>query len=304
MNTVTGYIPGLRKRKVEEEAAEETPTSKRARVSEAEITPRSRPSPQKGKMRSVKNPAVPSSLSTITEYSEPSTLLDAAPDTTPSKRRLPQPEPLPHHTPSSLPRHLPQSTPLRRRIADVRAKKEELSVTPARRYAWEKKPAMQLPKEKNADARLAKMQALHDAKQKVAQLSEDPDVKDVMAHSYLGRKRVKIDNLAVIPHHRPGESSSTFRVPDYDSDEEISVDGDAEEISNVFEEQETVQDVPQEQTPVQPQQAQPQPQLQPQQPAFMFPSVGAKPPTYHVSREFQEQAGAWFGQGLAGFVPV
>ena len=57
------------------------------------------------------------------------------------------------------------------------------------------------------------------------------------------RKRVKVDSLAWIPHHRPGESSGTFRVPDIDSDDEMEVDETIPERSNVFAEAEEMEKV-------------------------------------------------------------
>lgn len=47
-------------------------------------------------------------------------------------------------------------------------------------------------------------------------------------------KRVKIEHLKEIPHNLPGESSGSFRFPEFDSDDEIEVDEDAEEIENPF----------------------------------------------------------------------
>jgi hypothetical protein len=47
-------------------------------------------------------------------------------------------------------------------------------------------------------------------------------------------KRVKVEHLKEIPHNLPGEPSGSFRFPDFDSDDEIEVDEDAELIENAF----------------------------------------------------------------------
>lgn len=52
-------------------------------------------------------------------------------------------------------------------------------------------------------------------------------------------KRVKIEHLKEIPHNRPGESSGSFRFPEADSDDEMTVDEDAELIDNAFDEEDT-----------------------------------------------------------------
>lgn len=164
--------------------------------------------------------------------------------------------------------------------------------TPAPRpYAWEKQPAMQKPKEKNADARAAKLQRYNELREELERLKKDADIQEIEAHSVHRRKRVKIDDLAVIPHNRPGDPSGTFRVPDPDSDDEISIDGDFEERMNVFEASEKAQDEPAE--PAEPPAA-----------MFMFPEVGRRPESYHVTEEFKEAAGNRFAEGLAAFLAV
>lgn len=135
------------------------------------------------------------------------------------------------------------------------------------------------------------------------ELKQDADIKDMTAQSARSRKRVKIDNLAAIPHNRPGDSSSTFRVPDIDSDDEMEVDANVEERSNIFEdvemeketekeaaieaEKDTVKEVEHIQVPV-----------------FEFPDVGAKPADYVVTEDYQNEAGLWFEKGLHGFIPA
>ena len=116
-------------------------------------------------------------------------------------------------------------TPVRRRtIASVKAAKRAEMNKPLPRFAWEKEPK---PRLKNADERLAKIRTLEDLRRKVKDLEQDEDVRRPT-------KRVKVDNLAEIPHNRPGDASSTFRVPDIDSDDEMEVDWNVEERSNVF----------------------------------------------------------------------
>ena len=304
MAGLAGYVPGLRKRAAEDEAATAAPARKRTRVDEPEKTPvRLRPTHQKHLMRSVKNPAVPSSLSTITERSEQS-LLDMAPDTTPSrKRRFDDSAIQPHSSmPESTP-SVPGSTPhpKRRTLQSVRAKRALASNPPAPvPYAWEKQPRMQKPKEPNADARAAKVEHYMQMKRELERLKQDADIKEIEAHSVHRRKRVKIDELAVIPHNRPGDPSGTFRMPEPDSDDEISVDEDFEETMNVYTATEKAQDEPIE--PIQP--IQPIQPVQPEEPVFTFPEVGQRPETYHETEEFKDAAGDLFAAGLAEFVTV
>jgi hypothetical protein len=194
----------------------------------------------------------------------------------------------------------------------------QLGTPPARPYAWEKNAAKPKPKEPNADVRLAKLQQLQEleAKAKQAQqeadklkaemnrMKQDADIREIEAHSVHRRKRVKVDHLKVIPHNRPGDSSSTFRVPEIDSDDEMSVDEDVEEDSNVFEELEKRYEQAQQQTPVQPPipTMTQTPRTVEQQPMFTFPNVGNKPDNYHVSEEFKEAAGKFFDHGFQQYI--
>lgn len=195
--------------------------------------------------------------------------------------------------------------------------------------------AKQAPKEKNADARLAKMRELeyhraqmrelkyHEAQAKL--LEADPDVMEIEGQSAIRRKRVKVDHLAEIPHNRPGDSSSTFRVPDIDSDDEMSVDEDVEEMANVFEEGSTtgmeeagVKEAPKaaeakasgakegskegaKEVGVNETVGQEQ-VLQQEKWVFEFPEVGPRAPNVHMSEEESAMCGAMFSKGLAEFL--
>ena len=147
---------------------------------------------------------------------------------------------------------------------------------------------MQKPKEKNADARAAKLQRYNELREELERLKKDADIQEIKAHSVHRRKRVKIDDLAVIPHNRPGDPSGTFRVPDPDSDGEISVEDDWSENSNVFDGSEKAEEEP----------------VAQDAPVFVFPEVGQRPLGYHVTEEYREAAGNLFAEGLAAFMAV
>lgn len=322
------WFPGLKKRKADD-ALDDAPTPKARAVESSENTPIGRPIAAKHLMRSAKDLNVPSSLSTVTEYTEPPSMLET--DTTPSK-----------------PARLPPATPRRTPAAVRRAQRTSRSAsnTPARvPWVGERNMAKEKPKQPNADARIATIQQWHDIKKEYERLRDDPVVKEVEGH---GRKRVKVDNLPVIPHNRPGDSSSTFRVPDIDSDDEMEVDEEVEETTNVFEDSEKLQEktpgttpmrastqpttTPLQQpstqrtaTPLQQQSTQqtmsslqppatqqtttslPQPSPSAQQatteePTFDFPDVAPWSPSMEVSEEFKEQAGQAFAKGFAAWL--
>lgn len=146
---------------------------------------------------------------------------------------------------------------------------------------------MPKPKEPNADARLAKLERMRVLQMELEELKRDEDIKEMEAHSVHRRKRVKVDDLVSIPHNRPGDSQSTFRVPDVDSDDEMEVDSEVQERSNVFEE---LEDNSEEEVEDHVQQK------------YEFPDVGRVPHGYHVSTEFKEAAGHMFTAGLAEFL--
>ncbi|KAK3721905.1 hypothetical protein LTR37_002721 [Vermiconidia calcicola] len=302
-------------------------------VEDAQRTPRSatqRPTAQYSARDyvgpSAKNPRVPTSLSTITEYSEPS-FLSSYPEATPSKpsrvqsqRSLQVPQNTPtvrsHRTQGSQsPSSVPQSTSFLqdstsssllqgtstmappRRSAQLRAQASvKTSTTPAsKQYAWEKRDATPKPREPNADARLAKLNQIRELQRQLDELEKDEDIKDIEAHSIHRRKRVKIDDLAVIPHNRPGDSVSTFRVPDIDSDEEMSVDEDIDQSSNMFAQAETTQELPPPPPPAAHVPESPAPTL-------TFPGIAPRPADYHVTEEYQEEAGRLFVEGFEAWL--
>ncbi|KAK5175623.1 uncharacterized protein LTR77_000762 [Saxophila tyrrhenica] len=238
---------------------------KRVRVEEPEAaTPRATfpPSPRDWTGPSAKNPRQPTSLSTINEYSEPThtTILEDSTPSRPSRSAPSRGLQAPQNTPAIKPRRsvaspspssstfsnlstMPQSTPflMRRSAANRLAKRAAANSTP-KPFAWARDTPR--PREPNADARLEKIQRIRALEKQLQELKSDDDVKDIEAHSIHRRKRVKIDDLAVIPHNRPGDSSGTFRVPDYDSDEEIEVDSDCMDLSgnsNIFDDAEKAQ---------------------------------------------------------------
>lgn len=252
--------------------------AKRARGPEPQETPPSvrqqRDSARDFVGPSSKNPKVPTSLSTITEYTEPSSAVIDAPDTTPSKPsraasshhlKAPQNTPAtakrsfdstqdldaPDSTTPTAPQSafsasstsIYQSTPthqpnMMRRSAQLRAARiaQQNTPTTSRPYAWERNTATPKPREPNADARLAKIQRIRDLERQLNELKEDVEVQQIESHSIHRRKRVKIDDLASIPHNRPGDSVGTFRVPEPDSDDEIEVEDSMDVDSNIFEE--------------------------------------------------------------------
>ena len=308
---VLGYLasPFSRKRAAPAEEEEVARSQKRVRIETAQSTPRAphqHQSPREYAGPSAQNPKMPTSLSTITEYSEPS-LLSSVMDSTPSRpsrapsQRTPH---VPQNTPTmpshpeqepqstlKVPEHtlsMPQRTPgtpvVMRRSAVLRAaRRAQQSARPPMNppYAWEKTTSK--PKEPNADARLAKMQRLRDLQKELEQLKQDDDIKDMEAHSVHRRKRVKVDELVSIPHNRPGDSASTFRVPDVDSDDEMEVDEDVlQQISTSKEVQDDHQ-----QDPV---------------PQFQFPEVGPRPADYQVTEEFGQEAGRLFEEGWASYL--
>ena len=333
------WFPGLRKRPAED-AATGSPAPKVRVIEQPESSLVPEQSPVRphttGKMMSAKNLNVPSSLSTVTEYTEPPSFVESVPDTTPSKKRrntstsladpilmsrIPTITPTASAAPMRTSRTAP-STPMQKPSAIRRANRlnglSSNSATPRVPYAWEKNAAKPKPKETNADARLEKLKQLEFYRAQVAALEADSDIRDIEGHTAIKRKKVNVDKLKVIPHNRPGDSSSTFRVPDIDSDDEMSVDEDVEETPNIFEENDQLQ-TENEQMQTQHEQMQtqydqvqvqtPSNQVQMQDdefeiPVFEFPNVAPRPADYEVndSEEYREQAGRDFAAGFAAWV--
>lgn len=259
-----------RKRPAEDDDETETASrNKRMRTEDVQRTPHSgqRESPRDYAGPSTKNPKLPTSLSTITEYTEPSRLSSIT-DTTPSKPPRAMPQRLPP----------PSSTPLIRRAAQVRAARAAQSGKVAPTYAWEMRTATPKPREPNADARLAKLERMKALEKELEELKKDEDIMEMQSHR---RKRVKIDNLRTIPHNKPGDSAGTFRVPEPDSDDEIEVMEDVEVSSNVFDEDK---------------------EEEPEVPVFTFPDVGLQADDYHVTPEYQEACGQLFAEGFNEWV--
>jgi hypothetical protein len=193
-------LPANRKRTTSEE--ESTPTKRpRVDIAQASCTART---PRALLAPSTKDWRASTSLSTVSENTEPPFSADRVPATTPSKRRT---------------------------IAATRVRRQQAMGRPSNITA----PPLSL---KNADQRWEKMRRLQDLRKELAELNRDEDVLEMESHR---RKRVKVDTLAYIPHHRPGESSSTFRVPDIDSDDEMEVDISVPERANAFEEAATLE---------------------------------------------------------------
>lgn len=99
--------------------------------------------------------------------------------------------------------------------------------TPSR--AWEHPTA---PRETNADERLKKVHMVTEMRKKLKELEQEMETGDVAPRP---AKRIKVTDAAEIPHRAPGDSLSTFRVPDVDSDDEMEVDEEVEMKTNVFE---------------------------------------------------------------------
>ncbi|KJX96022.1 hypothetical protein TI39_contig844g00016 [Zymoseptoria brevis] len=143
----------------------------------------------------------PTPLGAISEYTEPSETNIRRPEPTPSRHRD---------------------------IASVRRRRELASQVTIPRRAWDPKP---LPRDPNADSRLEKLRAYHEAKDHLHNLQKDEEIKEMTQHR---TKRVKIDDLVAIPHNRPGDASGTFRMYDADSDDEMEVEEDCEVRENIF----------------------------------------------------------------------
>nr|POF15355.1 hypothetical protein CFP56_42244 [Quercus suber] len=143
---------------------------------------------------SSRNPQVPTSLSAITERTERSTSVPGS-----------------LNTPSRAPRS----------VRAVRAARQN-SGTPAGRRTWQ---AHARQSTSSASMRYHRMRQLD------LEVEERQHDQERNAHR---SKRVKVSDLVTLPHHRPGESSSTFRVPDIDSDGEMEVDEDVPVRSKPF----------------------------------------------------------------------
>ena len=217
-----GELPASRKRSPPEQehdtetATQETPVTPAAK---RQKTPRA----HTFSGPSSKNIHHPTSLSTITEYSEPTERAESEQPRTPS--RAPVVASQPPHTPE-----VPQEVVRRHRtIASVRAAAAQRAAAlnnPTRAWSVPKRP-----RDPNADRRIAKLRRFHELQAQLEEMRGDEEIKELIGHNI---KRVKVDELTSIPHNRPGDAASTFRVPDIDSDDEMEVDEDLIARSNVF----------------------------------------------------------------------
>lgn len=147
-------------------------------------------------------------------------------------------------------------------------------------------------------------------KEHMQSLEKDEEIREMVVHR---TKRVKIDDLLYIPHNRPGDPSSTFRVYDDDSDDEMEVDEAVELRKNVFEEV-IVEEVvtaqaspPKKERPAvqkePPQREQPalqkkeQPSVQNGQ-SWVFPSVTKRQDCYQEGTAQEARLGAIFRMGF------
>ncbi|KAK0876028.1 hypothetical protein LTR87_010181 [Friedmanniomyces endolithicus] len=282
--TPLGVLTPARKRSAEEEIDTPRP-AKRATPA---ATPTAAKTPRAFLMPSTKNRRVPTSLSTVTEYTEDQSQLGR---TLPIGTTPAMPEEHSEFASSLLAGTTPSKPPQRRSIASVRAKRLQNAGTPLPPLSWEQRaraitPAA--PAENNADRRFEKAERLRKLHKELAELNKDEDIIEMESHR---RKGVKVDDLQYIPHNRPGESSGTFRVPDIDSDDEMEVEMSVPERSNVFEEA-----VAREPTPAAV--AEPRPEEQQQQeeePMWVFPSVGKRDPNEpRLTHEEEMEARAAF----------
>ncbi|TKA63228.1 hypothetical protein B0A55_12403, partial [Friedmanniomyces simplex] len=223
-------------------STEQTTTKRKhsAAPAEEEETPRPAKTPRAFLMPSTKNRRVPTSLSTVTEYTEYA-------------------EEISEFGSSLLAGTTPSKPPQRRTVASARASRLRDAGTPLPPLSWEQRAHLATPiapAESNADRRFEKAERLRKLQKELAELNQDEDIIEMESHR---RKRVKVDDLQYIPHNRPGESSGTFRVPDIDSDDEMEVEMSVPERVNVFEEAAAGRE--------------PSPE-----PMWVFPSVGKRDP--------------------------
>ena len=303
LSSVGSYIPipFARKRRPDGDVVE--PSQKRARLGESEMEPDSTPllppagdatqqpsqkrkragSPARTPGPSTRIPGTVTSLSTISERTERSTLSDV-PENTPASSAAGFPwgprSQIIHSTPTQAPR--PRSVAEMRAAAERRRNK-----TPSTNsFSWSGRGSTPLPKLPNADERYEKLQRLNRLESQLEELKKDEDIIEMQK---LRRKRVKIDNLPVIPHNLPGDPDSTFRVPEYDSDEEMEVLYDVPEEENSFQSNEEEDERELEQTPT-------------PTPTFAFPDVGPRPANYEASETYKKTAENDFATGFQKYV--
>lgn len=269
-----------------------------ARTETLQQTPRSAKSltPHTFTGPSTHNRRVPTTLGTITENTEQSAF--------PQFNSTTSTEP-PISTPSRVPR--------RRSIKDVRAMHEAKRQTPTTgSYTWEQRGRTSTtpkppPPSMNADQRyekLARYQALQrdiEARLKEKEeLEKDGDIEEMRSHK---RRKVHVDSLVAIPHRKPEDPAGTFRVPDWDSDDEMEVDENVEERVNVFEQAQQVQQEQQklrelEKTVQQAPERRVQEVKVPSTVKWTFPSLGKRRPAQSMGAEETGRCKAKFTSGL------
>ena len=303
--------------------AEQEPTTPQQATAEHEsesatgetpvATPKPTRTPGSGKNYtgpSSKNPQMPTSLSTITEYTEPSTLSSfseslltstpsKAPRAQPSRGLLQAPQVTPIRKPTNTPGTMRRSAQLRA----ARAARDAGGKTPVSSFAA--RAAAMKPVETNADARLAKMERYIALQKELEELQQDTDIQEIESHRV---KRVKIDSLVQIPHNRPGDPSGCFRMPEEDSDDEMEVYASVEEKSNLFEEAEATVTEPLTTEPVVAAAAEDISMREGTtidgelpEPLFAFPDVGPRSPGDEMSAEGKALCGLWFAEGFAAW---
>ncbi|KAK4626997.1 hypothetical protein CLAFUW4_05011 [Fulvia fulva] len=271
-----GELPSSRKRSAPEQEPER-PVQPEERPEQQQ--PRPRPTPQRKTAQPpqsrAQTPYQPATLEPISEKAESE-----------QRASMSMPDPTPSRPPRS--------------VAKLRRAAREQDNTPSAKTpgrVWTRQPA---PKEPNADARLEKLRRFHEAQRTVNTMKDDEDIKDMVPRP---TKRVKIDDLVSIPHNRPGDSESTFRVYDVDSDDEMEVDAEFAEIrQNIFKASTTQEedDKKEEETP-KPVKETPnviKQSVEVPKMTFDFPSVGLMPEDQR-DRPYNEYLGAKFSWGLA-----
>ena len=315
--------PFTRKRAAEDDFETPAPSQKRQKPTE--------PAPTPAEQQNTTTPA-PAAIEQPSTAPAPTTYERERPITTtpaPKRKRTADTTatPLPAISESSAKPKM-TITPRHRTLAGVRAAQsaKAQAAQPPRRYAWEPKEHIRRP---NADERIAMIREAEGLRRRLDYILEhEPGALRV--------KKVKVDHLPEIPHNRPGDSSSTFRVPEWDSDDEMEVDERVEVRTNIFstprppaqqdttpipqtqhatttisKEQQATTPLPQPpQLPAQqvttplpqaPAQEQQQQTSRAEPPRFSFPSVAPRPTDYSVTEAYKQACGAHFAAGLAAF---
>nr|POE53549.1 hypothetical protein CFP56_28771 [Quercus suber] len=210
--SIGGYLSPFAGRSPSKQVPQSEPPAARSDEPLGELTPaaRKRGAPEEETPRQVRtpsaflgpssrNPQQPTSLSAITELTEQSssTAMTGS-DSTPSRA--------------------PRS------VRAARTARQH-STTSSSQRTW------QAHAQQSTSSALLKYQRMRTLEREAEKLRNDQEIVEMSTHR---RKRVKVSDLVTLPHHRPDESSSTFRVPDIDSDDEMEVDEDEPVRTNAF----------------------------------------------------------------------